>query len=201
MNRAALARILLAAGGLALLAACSGPDVPTAEQMNASYEQALERTAAGAAPLPADADAPGGALARAAAFFMDMRAQTVREQALAVYAPEAYLYDNIAFVEGAAAIGEYFAHAVGRVQSLQVQFLDVSHSGADYYVRWRMSVRSDRLNDGQPMVSYGVTHFRFDAAGRILLHRDFWDAGTGLHEYIPGVRGLLRRVRAAAEGG
>jgi hypothetical protein len=49
------------------------------------------------------------------------------------------------------------------------------------------------------MVSYGVTHFRFDEAGRVLLHKDFWDAGTGLHEYVPGVGALVRRVRAAAE--
>jgi hypothetical protein len=90
---------------------------------------------------------------------------------------------------------------MARVQALQVEFLDVARSGPDYFVRWRMTVRSERLNGGEPMVSYGVTHFRFDAAGRILLHKDFWDAGTGLHEYLPGIGSLLRGVRAAAESG
>lgn len=184
--------------GLAL-AGCAGPAVPTAEQMNASYERALARTAPAAVELPDGEDGRRRALARAEAFFADMRPAAVREQALATYAPDAYLNDTITVVEGAAAIGDYFAATAARVSALQVTFLDFTHAGPEYFVRWRMSVTADRLNDGAPMVSYGMSHFRFDAAGRILVHKDFWDAGTGLHEYIPGVRGLLRRVRAAAE--
>lgn len=183
-----------------LLAGCGGATAPTAEAMNASYEQALARTAAAAVAWPAGDALAGRALAGAGEFFRDMRPEAVRTRAAATYAPDAYLNDNIAIVEGSAAIGEYFARTVARVQALQVTFLDVAQAGPEYFVRWRMSVQSDRLNDGQPMVSYGVTHFRFDARGRILLHKDFWDAGTGLHEYIPGVRSILRRVRAAAEG-
>jgi len=31
----------------------------------------------------------------------------------------------------------------------------------------------------------------------VLLHRDFWDASTGLYEYLPWVGALLERLRAA----
>jgi hypothetical protein len=51
------------------------------------------------------------------------------------------------------------------------------------------------------VVTYGVTQFRFDAAGRVLIHKDFWDSGTGLHEQLPGVGGIVRRVRGVIEEG
>jgi len=198
MIRIPQARLWPVFASLAALAACSGPAVPDPEQMNASYEAALERTAPLAVELPGDGAV---ALAQVESFFRSMSVAAVREQAGLTYAPEAYLNDNIAIVQGAPAIGEYFARTLERLDGLQVVFLDVMHNGPEYFVRWRMTVTSPRFNDGVPMVSYGVTHFRFDERGRVLVHKDFWDAGTGLYEYVPGLRGVLRRLRAAAENG
>jgi hypothetical protein len=48
-------------------------------------------------------------------------------------------------------------------------------------------------------MSYGITHFRFDAESRVLVHKDFWDSGTGLYEYLPVLGSLVRKVRAGAE--
>ena len=193
------ARALLVALSALLMSACGSPSVPTADQMNASYEEALARTAPVAVDFSGDAAADRRVLAGVEGFFGDMDPATVRDRAAAVYAPGAYLNDNITVVEGAGGIGEYFAHTLRRVQGLQVTFLDVAYSGPDCFVRWRMSVEARDLNDGKPIVSYGMTHFRFDARGRVLIHKDFWDAGTGLYEYLPGLRSVLPRVRAAAE--
>lgn len=183
---------------LALALGACGQSPRTPEDMNASYEEALTRTAAQAVEY-----APGeerAALASAAGFFDDMNENEVRHEALAAYAPRAYLNDTMAVVEGAPAIADYFTRTLQRTNSLTVEFLDVAHDGIDYFVRWRMTVVSSSLNDRAPMVSYGMSHFRFDAQGRILLHKDFWDTGTGLYEYLPVIGSALRRVRAMAEG-
>jgi steroid Delta-isomerase len=183
------------------LAGCGGPGAQTAAELNESYERALARTAPSAVELPGGEAGEKAALARAEGFFGDMGAAAIRARAAETYAPDAYLNDNLVALEGAGPIGEYFSHTAGRVRALRVSFLDVVHAGPDYFVRWRMTVASDGLNDGAPMVSYGMTHFRFDASGRILLHKDFWDAGTGLYEYLPGLGTVLRRLRAAAGAG
>jgi hypothetical protein len=175
--------------------------VKTAAELNDSYDRALARTAAAAVELPGGEAGEQAAMARAEGFFADMRAEAIRARAAETYAPDAYLNDNLVAIEGAGPIGEYFSHTAGRLRSLRVSFLNVTHAGPDYFVRWRMTVESERLNGGAPMVSYGMTHFRFDASGRILLHKDFWDAGTGLYEYLPGLGPVLRRVRGAAEPG
>jgi hypothetical protein len=64
-----------------------------------------------------------------------------------------------------------------------------------------MRVEHDALAGGKPVLSYGVTQFRFDKEGRVLLHKDFWDSGTGLYEQLPVLGGILGRIRAAAEQG
>ena len=185
-----------------LLAGCGQLAPQSAEDLNASYLAALERHAPPAAATFAPGDlVETAALERLATYFADMSVEGIREHTSSVYAPDGYLNDNLAFVEGVAAIEDYFAHAAARVDALTVEFIDVARSGPDYYVRWSMTIAASGLNSGRPMVSHGVTHFRFDAQGRVLVHKDFWDAGTGLYEYLPGVGGLIRRIRGAAEGG
>lgn len=199
MNPLRLLQVPLAGMLALLMAGCGGTTVKSAEELNRSYELALARTEAAAVAWPAGGPAEMALPAPVRALFEDLEPGSARELVAAAYAPEAYLNDTLVAIEGAGPIGEYLARTAARVRSLRVEFLGVAQDGVEHYVRWRMTVAADRLNGGQPMVSYGVTHFRFDDSGRILVHKDFWDAGTGLYEYLPGVGGLLRRVRAAVE--
>lgn len=187
----ALALMLLVAG-------CGTAPTPLAE-LNASYERALERTA----PL-AVTHAPGSGLERQAfdnlqRYFAGMTTDSVRAQTASVYAPGAYLNDTLVGIEGADRIEAYFGHTIERSRLLKVEFLDRAPVGTDWYVRWRMTVAADALNGGREVVTYGVTQLRFDANGRVLIHKDFWDSGTGLHEQLPGIGAAVRRVRGAIE--
>ncbi|MCC5793416.1 MAG: nuclear transport factor 2 family protein [Chromatiales bacterium] len=185
----------------AMLAACGQLPRQTASELNESYLQALERTARAMHTFEAGDPAEQGALARLAGYFGQLDEATVRRDTSSLYAAEAYLNDNLTAVQGVDAIEAYFLHAASAVEAMSVEFLDVARSGPEYYLRWRMVITARGLNRGQPVISFGVTHFRFDSEGRVLLHKDFWDAGTGLYEFLPGVGGLVRRVRGAAGGG
>ena len=44
----------------------------------------------------------------------------------------------------------------------------------------------------------GATHLVLDAQGRILLHRDYWDAAEELYEKIPLVGALMRWLKTRA---
>jgi hypothetical protein len=179
-----------------LLAACGGgPPLPSATALNESYEIALDLTAQRAGRFGAGSVREREMLERLADYFSGMTPDSVARGTVLVYADNAYLNDNITFVEGAEAIADYFGVAAAQVDSLTVDFLDIARAGGDYYIRWRMTIATERLNDGEPMVSYGVSHFRFDPEGRVLIHKDFWDAGTGIYEYLPGVGGLVNALR------
>jgi steroid delta-isomerase len=59
-----------------------------------------------------------------------------------------------------------------------------------------MTLEKRSLNRGVPVRIPGVSHFRFDARGRVLVQRDFWNTGSGLYERIPVLGWLIRRVRS-----
>ncbi len=181
---------------LGLLVGCGKP--PTSlPDLNASYERALARTAPLAVTLVPDSDLERRAFENLQQYFAGMTASTVRDQTATVYAPEAYLNDTLVGIDGSGSIEAYFGHTIGRARLLKVEFLERAPAGTDWYVRWRMTVAADGLNGGQPVVTYGVTQFRFDRQGRVLIHKDFWDAGSGLYEQLPVLGRLIGWVRGA----
>jgi len=187
--------------GVNLLVAACGTAPTTLADLNASYERALERTAPLAATLEPGSPAESRAFANVQRYFTGMTAESVRELTSVVYAPEGYLNDTLVGIDGAARIEAYFSHTMERARLLNVEFLDRAPAGTDWYVRWRMTVAADGLNGGEEVVTYGVTQFRFDGDGRVLIHKDFWDSGTGLYEQLPVIGGAVRRVRGAVEKG
>lgn len=192
-----------------------GAVVQSTAELDASYEQALADTAALAVRLPdvrslegdAGASPPGptlaGSLARLQALFDAMDGGgDVAALTATVYAEDAYLNDNLLALRGNEAIGRYFADTAGRLDAIGIRMLETGNTGGpDYFVRWEMTVEAPRLNGGQPVSSYGMSHFRFGQDGRVILHKDFWDSGTGLYEHLPVVGRLVRRLRSAAHGG
>jgi steroid delta-isomerase len=65
---------------------------------------------------------------------------------------------------------------------------------------WDFHFRSRGPLAPQAMSVRGATHLRFDGQGRIILHRDYWDAAEELYAKLPLVgwlmRGLQRQARA-----
>jgi hypothetical protein len=183
-----------------VLAGCGTAPTSLAD-LNASYERALERTAPLAVTLVPGSEQEQQAFAGVQRYFAGMTADSVRKLTATVYAPQGYLNDTLVGIDGADRIEAYFSHTMERARLLKVEFLERAPAGTDWYVRWRMTVAADGLNGGQEVITYGVTQFRFDADGRVLIHKDFWDSGTGLYEQLPVIGGAVRRVRGAVEKG
>ncbi|HKL63194.1 MAG TPA: nuclear transport factor 2 family protein [Woeseiaceae bacterium] len=169
-------------------------DVNSAADQVAAYEAALARTE-GLGPAP-DSEAEAAAVERVREFFADLTPERVQRMAADVYAADAFFNDTLKTLRGADAIGQYFLETARNAGSVQVVFHDISRSGDDFYFRWRMTMRIGALAGGEPLVSWGVTHFRFDEEGRVVVHQDFWDSAGGFYEHLPVVGGLLRAIRA-----
>ena len=189
------ARMLLPALVAWWLAGCSAG--MTAAELDASYTTALEHSAVRAVPMDDDPARLEAAVGHVQHYFRDVTADSVRTLTRGVYAPDAYLNDNLAAISGNEAIEAYFKEAMGSADVLRIEFLATAVDVIDVYVRWRMHMEVSALNSGEPMISYGVTQFRFDDDQRILLHKDFWDSGSGFFEHMPVLGRLIRRLRPA----
>jgi len=175
---------------------CSeAPDEGSAlASLNESYDAAMEQTRAAAVVFPVGSSAEVEMLESFQDYFRNMTAETVIEKTSRIYAPDAYLNDNVVGIFGQENIESYFVHAAGQVDVMDVRFLDVARSETDYYIRWKMTIRADALAKGETIESYGTTQFRVNEEGQVLVHRDFWDAATGMYEHLPYVGGMFSFV-------
>lgn len=119
---------------------------------------------------------------------------------LALYAPQATFKDPFNEVVGQVAIAGIFQHMFDTVDAPRFQVLQTIEQGEQAFLTWDFHFR--RRPSGLPLCVHGCTHLRFDAAGRIVMHRDYWDAAEELYAKLPVLgpvmRWLQRRLRASA---
>jgi hypothetical protein len=161
------------------------------------YLQLLELTDAQAIEAPGAASA---AMERFRTFFENLSPEVVREQVDAVYAAEGWLYDTVALHHGIDHIRPYFQSTAERAAGVEVSILSVLTEGKDTYIKWVMDITWSAFKKGQTTRSFGMSHLRFNAEGKVLLHYDFWDSTYGFWEHLPLfgpiLRFLKRRVAA-----
>ena len=63
------------------------------------------------------------------------------------------------------------------------------------FIKWRFTCTVNSRFYAKPMTIDGVSEVRFDDAGLITSHIDYWDAAHQLYEKLPLLGGLLRMIR------
>lgn len=108
-----------------------------------------------------------------------------------LYAPDARFKDPFNEVAGTAAIRRIFAHMFATTEAPRFEVTDCIEQGEQAMLGWAFHFALR----GRTLTVRGVTHLRFDADGRVVLHRDYWDAAEELYEKLPLLGGLMRAIR------
>ena len=147
--------------------------------------------AAGSTPEPAR-QSPALRLAR----FYETLTPAALDGLGQLYAPDARFKDPFNEVVGIAAIRRIFAHMFATTEAPRFEVTDCIEQGGQAMLGWtfRFALR------GRALTVRGVTHLRFDAEGRVTLHRDYWDAAEELYAKLPVVGALMRWLRRQAQG-
>lgn len=181
-----------------LLASCSSSGT---HDLVGDGKAALERTrrpadeAAHRAPHDTQAD-----IDRFLGLFSDFDGASIEAAARAAYADDAYFNDGFAEIEGGEAIAAYLARTAEATAEIEVDIEDRFVANGEVYLRWVMRFTTAGSRS-RTLIAPGITHLRFDADGRIVYHRDYWDASGALAEFVPLVGSILRSVRARIESG
>lgn len=115
------------------------------------------------------------------------------------YAANAYLDDTIVTHHGPEEIQAYFLETAATMTGFELKILDTVRSGSDHYIRWEMIFTAPKLANNTPIVSVGVSQVRFNAAGQVAFHQDFWDSGKHIYGQIPLVGGIIQKIRGRME--
>ncbi len=128
-------------------------------------------------------------------FFVDFRNAVESGAVKDMYAKDAYLNDSLKEMHGVDAIDNYFRKTLETATVVRVSFQDAAVSGENYYFRWVMDIRAPELNEGQAIRSMGMTHVLFDPEGKVAVHQDYWDAASGLFQYLPVIGSMMGWVK------
>ena len=180
---------------LLLTAACSAAPRGAAQDAWREYLDVHQRLRSAGGTLEAGGDEERQAIERFRALMSDLKAPGFASEIRDVYAEGVFFNDTLKTLRGVSEVEEHLIETAAALDSATVEFLDLTGRGGDYYFRWVMTTRSPKLAKGQEILSVGMTHVRFDAAGRVVLHQDFWDSTGGLFEHAPGLGWLLRRTK------
>ncbi|MDC0661813.1 nuclear transport factor 2 family protein [Marinobacter sp. SS21] len=115
----------------------------------------------------------------------------------AVYHPDVKFQDPFVTIQTRPELARYLEAAYHNVLSCRFQFGDPVLSGNAAYLPWLMTVCHKRLRGGDPIVVEGVSYLR-DCDGRIIWHRDYFDAGQLVYENIPVLGAVVRWLRRHA---
>jgi hypothetical protein len=120
------------------------------------------------------------------------------------YSADACFKDPFNEVRGVAAVQSVFAHMFEQVGEPRFVVSEKVVDDGGAMLIWTFSFRAARWGGGGTQVIRGVSHLRFDAAGKVNYHRDYWDAAEELYLKLPVVgilmRGLRRALAAPAAG-
>ena len=114
-----------------------------------------------------------------------------------VYAENAWFKDPFNQVEGRSAIAAIFGHMFKRLDDPRFQVLTILASGDEVFLSWDFHFRT-RGAGAAAMCIHGASHLRFDAAGQVVMHRDYWDAAEELYEKLPLLGTLMRWLKRRA---
>jgi len=133
------------------------------------------------------------ALARLADYFETMTLESV-DRIGDFYAPDARFKDPFNDVRGVPAIRQVFHHMFRQVA--QPRFIVTERIAGDgsAVLLWQFHFHARFGLRERPQIIHGASHLRFDDAGLVALHRDYWDAAEELYAKLPLLGTLMRAL-------
>jgi limonene-1,2-epoxide hydrolase len=131
------------------------------------------------------------AVERLMAYFESLTPARVQEMG-EYYAADAFFKDPFNEVHGLAQIQAIFMRMFGQMDAPRFHVLSRVFDGAQGFLIWDLEFR---FRGGKPARIHGVSHLKLGADGRVVYHRDYWDAAEELYEKVPVLGSFMRWVK------
>lgn len=115
------------------------------------------------------------------------------------YAKDLVFEDPLGKIEGLTAMKNYYAVMYENVTEIRFDFSKTIAQGNEYFFRWKMVLKSSKLNGGDEIAVEGGSMILFNDAGLVTYHRDFFDMGAMIYEHIPVLRTVIKAIKKRFE--
>ena len=144
--------------------------------------------------FPGSADVSAETISTFTDFLSKLGSKKTGVRAGQLYASELHFSDALMVTRDRDRVVEHFQGLVDAGTAVQVEILQTLVSEADVYLIWSMQAEFTPVRRSVVSETIGVTHLRFNEAGRVVLHQDFWDTGLGLYQHIPVLGRVVKSI-------
>lgn len=109
-----------------------------------------------------------------------------------VYAPDAYFRDPFNEVRGIGELQRIFSHMYENLQAPRFRITATIQEGDRAVLIWDFDFRVKQWKPELTRTIHGLSVVHFGADGRVVYHRDYWDAAGELYAKLPLVGPLMR---------
>lgn len=113
------------------------------------------------------------------------------------YAPDAFFKDPFNEVRGVEAIGRILRHMFRQVDAPRFAVSEHVLDDNGVMLIWEFTFRFRRWRPHIVQRVRGASHLRFDGEGRVVYHRDYWDAAEEMYAKLPLIGWAARRLQRA----
>lgn len=128
------------------------------------------------------------------ALYSDLRAADIPALMPGVYHPEVEFQDPFHRIVGRDCLEEYLAGGVKDAVMCTFTFHREIVAGNQAFVEWTMQLAHRKLQGGRAHSTPGGSMLVVGEGG-IIVHRDYFDAGSMLYERVPVLGSLVRLVK------
>jgi ketosteroid isomerase-like protein len=114
-----------------------------------------------------------------------------------IYTEDVWFKDPFNEVRGIEPVQRIFTHMFEQVDQPRFVITQSVLQDEHAFLTWDFLFRMRRFATEEQCIR-GATHLRFDTAGQVNYHRDYWDAAEELYEKLPLVGGLMRWLKTRA---
>lgn len=109
--------------------------------------------------------------------------------------PDVHFRDPLNDAHGVAGAKRVLARVFREVDDPRYIVTHMAVDGDTCFLRWKFTCRPRVSGRGHPWIVDGISEIRFDAAGKVAEHVDYWDAGHYVYERLPLFGYVIRFLR------
>ena len=111
------------------------------------------------------------------------------------YDPQIDFIDPIHSLKGSDKMREYYANLYKNAEDVKFEFTDFVQANEKVVAVWKMTLKTEKLNGGEPYTVEGNSVIHFGPSGKAVYHRDYFDLGAFVYEKIPVVGYVVKKIK------
>lgn len=127
--------------------------------------------------------------------FFNKLDNTCTEKLYEVYTEDIVFSDPLHKITGREALERYFSNMYENVEECQFHYHTHQLQDNQAFVTWTMAFVHPKLAGGRRIEVEGCSALTFSEDGRVMRHRDYFDAGAMLYEHLPLMGSILRWLK------